>query len=109
MSYTELILAIAIILIIVLIIFGTCGYHFVIGLNWIDSFFSACLTVTGLSLEIKRPIIKTSDKIFIALFVVLSIISYTILIAAIISTFLSPIISYYKKISDESTLSQFHI
>ncbi len=88
------VLIIIIILAIVLFIIGMIGYYFVLEENIIDSFYITALTMAGLSLEVKP---KTTDqKVFIAIFTILSVGFYLVLIAAIIACLLEPVIAQAK-------------
>ena len=85
------VLIIIIFLVIILILIGAWGYHLILKRDWIDSFYLSALTMSSLSLEAKP--LNNDEKIFIAIFTLLSIALYLILIATIIACFLEPIIS----------------
>ena len=88
------VLVIIIFVAIVLLIVGALGYRFILGQDSVDSFYLSALTMAGLSLEVKP---KTRDeKIFIAIFTLLSVGFYLILVATIIACFLEPVISMYR-------------
>jgi H+/Cl- antiporter ClcA len=77
-----------IIIAVILFILGMCGYHWLFNLDWVNSFYVTALTMAGLSLEV-RP--KTRcQKIFVAIFTLLSVGFYLIVIATVIASILEP-------------------
>ncbi len=84
------VLIILLIVAIVLIFIGALGYHHVSGSNWVDSFYASALTMAGLSLEVKPK--TNNEKIFIAVFTLISVGFYLIFIAAVLASLLEPII-----------------
>lgn len=97
--YLWKVLIIVLIVAIILIILGAIGFHFVIGEDWIDSFYLASLTMSSLSLETKPR--SQGEKIFVALYTLVSIGFYLILIAAIIAAFLEPCISQANQLDQQ--------
>ena len=84
------IVVIVIIIAIILIFLGAAGYHYILGKDMDDAFYLSALTMSSLSLETKPK--NTNEKIFVAIYTLVSIGFYLILIAAIIACFLEPII-----------------
>ncbi len=84
------IVMIVIIISVILIFIGAAGYRYILGKEWDDSSYLSALTMSGLSLETKPK--NINEKIFVAIFTLISIGVYLILIAAIIACFLEPII-----------------
>ncbi len=85
------VLVIVIIFSIILLIIGAWGYRFILNRDWVDSFYLSALTMSGLSLEAKPE--GRDQKIFVAVFTLLSVGLYLILIATIIACFLEPVFS----------------
>ncbi len=88
------VLIVIIFVIIILLVIGAWGYHFILKEDWVDSFYLSALTMSSLSLEAKPK--SRDQKIFIAIFTLLSIGVYLILIATIIACFLEPIFSSHR-------------
>nr|QBK90920.1 MAG: uncharacterized protein LCPAC201_02210 [Pithovirus LCPAC201] len=84
------IVIIVVIISIFLIFLGAAGYHYILGKDMDDAFYLSVLTMSGLSLETKPK--NTNEKIFVAVYTLISIGFYLILIAAIIACFLEPIV-----------------
>ncbi len=89
------IVIIVIVISIILILIGAAGYHYILGKELGDSFYLSALTMSGLSLETKPK--NINEKIFVAIYTLISIGVYLILIAAIIACFLEPIIVQVNK------------
>ena len=85
------ILVIVIIVALILLILGTVGYHYVTEQDWIHSFYASALTMAGLSLEVKPQ--TTAEKIFIAIFTLMAVGCYLVLIAASMTSLLEPVIA----------------
>jgi len=73
---------------IILFLLGMFGYRVLFDFSWVDSFYATALTMSGLSLEIKPT--RCDQKIFIAIFTLLSVGFYLIIVAAIIAAFIQP-------------------
>lgn len=79
-----------IIVAVLLYLLGAWGYRILLDKDWLDSFYLSALTMAGLSLEVK-PVTAT-QKIFIAIFTLVSVALYLVLVATIIACFLEPIL-----------------
>ncbi len=86
----QSVLVIIILVAIILIFIGALGYRYLSDKDWTHSFYASALTMAGLSLEVRPQ--TNQEKIFIAIFTLLSVGFYLILVAAIIACLLEPVI-----------------
>jgi hypothetical protein len=76
----------ALILIVFSVGVGTLGYHHLAGLNWVDSFYMACMILTGMGPVTEMP--SDNAKIFSSLYALYSGITFL----SITAVFFAPII-----------------
>jgi hypothetical protein len=84
------VVVIALIIAVLIIFIGAIGYRYILGKEWDDSLYLAALTMSSLSLEAKPE--TQMAKLFVAIYTLISIGFYLILIAALIACFLEPMI-----------------
>lgn len=89
-SITTVVLVI-VVLAILLLLLGAFAYRTLFKLSWTDAFYAASVTMAGLSLEV-RPT-RNDQKVFVAIFTLLSVALYLILVAALIACLLQPFLN----------------
>jgi hypothetical protein len=60
---------------------GTAGYHFTAGLSWMDSFYNACMILTGMGPV--NPMVSPAAKLFSSLYALFSGIAFLSTVAVL--------------------------
>lgn len=65
------------------ILIGVIGYHYTADLPWVDSFYNACMILTGMGPAV--PITTSSAKIFVSFYALFSVMVFIANISLIIA------------------------
>jgi len=78
-------LAVALVLILAALFIGICGYHFLAGFNWIDSFLEASMILGGMGPV--NPLPTAAAKVFASIYALFS----GLILIALMGIILSPV------------------
>ena len=64
---------------------GSCGYHFIAGLDWIDAFYNSSMILTGMGPVSDTPMRNASSKLFSSFYALYSGIAFLSMVATLLA------------------------
>lgn len=64
---------------------GSCGYHFIAGLAWIDAFYNSSMILTGMGPVSDTPMRDTPSKLFSSFYALYSGVAFLTMMATLIA------------------------